>query len=321
MKTELKVGLALVVSLVAIVLGVRFFEGLPVFSRTNTYTTTFPRADGLVAGSQVRINGVAVGTVEGVSLDPETQRVRVRLRIDDLALPTGTTATLGGISALGGVRLDLVPGPPGSAALPDGAEIPSTSAPDLVAQLQDQGPLLAARIDTLLLGAGLTVGEAYRLLGDEDSDLRLALLGLRQSTNTLNRVVQDQSPALAAAIGRAEGTLTSADVAAQEFRLLATDLRGVTATNRDSVALAINRLNTALVRANALFARLDTTGGRVDTLLAKVERGEGNLGMLLNDSTLYVRLDTTLRRTNGLVDDFRRNPGRYLKHIKLVDIF
>ena len=321
MKTELKVGLALVLSLVAVLLGIRFFEGLPVFSRTNTYTATFPRADGLVGGSQVRINGVAVGTVEGIELDPTPQRVRVRLRIDDLALPTGTTATIGGFSALGGVRLDLVPGPPSAAPLPDGAEIPTVSTPDVLAQFQDRAPLLAARLDTLLLGAGLTVGEAYRLLGDEDSDLRLALLGLRQSTNTLNRVVQAQSPALAAAIGRAEGTLTSADVAAQEFRGLATDLRGVTATNRDSVALAVARLNAALVRANGLLARLDTTGGRVDTLLARVERGEGTLGLLLNDSTLYVRLDSTLRRSNGLLTDFQRNPGRYLKHLKLVDIF
>ena len=39
------------------------------------------------------------------------------------------------------------------------------------------------------------------------------------------------------------------------------------------------------------------------------------------DSTLYIRLDTTLSKTNGLIDDFRRNPARYLRHLKLVDVF
>ena len=61
MKQEIKVGLAVVLTLVAVVLGVRFFEGLPVLSGTNRHVTYFESVDGLTAGNEVRVKGVGVG--------------------------------------------------------------------------------------------------------------------------------------------------------------------------------------------------------------------------------------------------------------------
>lgn len=319
---ELKVGLALVLSVAAIIFGVRFFEGLPLFGGTSAYSATFANGDGLAAGSPVRVSGVNVGKVESVALDPATRRVRVTFRVDDaLALTRGTTAKLGGFSALGGIRVDLLPGPAGAPALPGGAEIPSTDATDLVAEITDRAPLLAARADTLLLGAGLTVGEAYRLLGDEDSDLRLALASLRQSTNALNTLIRAQDPRFAAVLGNANVAATEFGTTAVELRGLATDFRGLTATNRDSIALAVANLNASLRRLDRGLVGVEASTARFDTISARVARGEGNLGLLLNDSTLYVRLDSTLNTTNGILDDFKRNPGRYLRHLKLVDVF
>lgn len=336
MRQEFKVGLALLATVVALVLGIRFFDDRPLFGGNKTFTASLSRADGLASGNVVQVNGVTVGKVGRVALDPETRRVNVTFTVENSArLTQGTTAGLGGFSALGGVRLDIVPGPLDRPLLTDGSEIPERAGRDVVAELQDKAPLLAARLDTLLLGAGLTVGETYSLVNDPNSDLRLALAQLRQATALVNELVRRQQAPLDATFLSAQRTLRSVEVATQglpgtlagfdatsaEARALVGDLRGVTYQNRDTVALAIARLNASMAQLQQTMARVDTTSRRADALLARVERGEGNLGMLLNDSTLYVRLDTTLTKTNGLLDDFRRNPARYLRHVKLVDIF
>ena len=329
-------GLALIVTIVALVLGVRYFEDVPLFSGSQTHTTVVGAADGLAAGSAVLVNGVNVGKVASVALDPRTQRVLLTYSVEDGArLTQGTTAAIGGIAALGGTRLDLLPGPVGNALLRDGDVIPENATPNAIAELQARAPLLAARLDTLLLGAGLTVGEAYTLVGSPDSDLRIALAQLRQTTALLNELVRNQQAPLDATFASAQRTLAGVEAAtaglpatlagfeaaSAESRALIGDLRGVTYQNRDTVALAVARLNASMLRLQRTMARVDTTSRRADSLFARVEAGKGNLGMLLNDSTLYIRLDTTLRRTNGLLDDFRRNPSRYLRHLKLVDIF
>jgi hypothetical protein len=52
-----------------------------------------------------------------------------------------------------------------------------------------------------------------------------------------------------------------------------------------------------------------------------VGSGGGNVASLLGDTTLYVRLDSSLTSLDLLIRDFRANPGRYLRHLELVDIF
>ena len=67
-------------------------------------------ASGLSEGSEVRLAGVKVGSVTGLTLEPVSYRAVVEIRIrDDLSLPADSIATVSS-SALGGLYLALVPG-------------------------------------------------------------------------------------------------------------------------------------------------------------------------------------------------------------------
>ncbi|HYE57371.1 MAG TPA: hypothetical protein VD948_02650, partial [Rhodothermales bacterium] len=243
-------------------------------------------------------------------------------------LTRGTTAALEGFAALGGVHLAIKPGPANAVVLANGTEIPAEEGADLVSQLTERAPALAARLDTFLIGAGLTAGEIYRLTSDPNSDFRLTLAQLRQTSALLNAMVRQQQGNIDAALVSARSAFGglnlaagNANLAAAEFGGLARDLRAVTGENRDSLARAVAALNASLRRFDRTTGTFETTALRFDTVLARVNNGRGTLGMLLNDSTLYIRLDTTLSKTNGLIEDFRRNPARYLRHLRLVDVF
>ncbi len=54
---------------------------------------------------------------------------------------------------------------------------------------------------------------------------------------------------------------------------------------------------------------LEQTAG----IMEKVNKGEGSIGQLINNDSLYTNLNTTARDLDLLLSDIRMNPGRYLK--------
>ena len=87
---ELKVGIAIIFSAVAFILGVRFFEDLPLFRGTLDLVTEFDDAAGLISGNVVRISGVTVGTVNKVNINSENNKVRVNVHVDsNIKIPEG----------------------------------------------------------------------------------------------------------------------------------------------------------------------------------------------------------------------------------------
>lgn len=68
----------------------------------------FDRIDGLKAGSDVRLNGVIVGSVVDIKLNTETYRATARFTIDPkIKLPVDTIASVASESLLGGKYLSL----------------------------------------------------------------------------------------------------------------------------------------------------------------------------------------------------------------------
>ena len=77
------------------------------------YTTSvqFTGAGGLENGSDVRINGIKVGTVTGLAIDPQTFNAVVTMSIrPDIKLPVDTVASVSAEGLLGGMFVKLEPG-------------------------------------------------------------------------------------------------------------------------------------------------------------------------------------------------------------------
>lgn len=92
-------------------------------TRGYSVSASFLKVGGLQVGSEIRISGIAVGTVAKQSLDTDTFEARVEMVIDpDVSLPDDTIAAIVGDGLLGGKYVDLRPGS-SSELLKDGGEI------------------------------------------------------------------------------------------------------------------------------------------------------------------------------------------------------
>jgi phospholipid/cholesterol/gamma-HCH transport system substrate-binding protein len=89
----------------------------------NGYSAIFANASQLKAGDSVRLAGIRVGSVEGVSLQPDNTVV-VRFNADrDVVLTTGIRVAVRYLNLVGDRYLELVDGPGSTTELPPGSQL------------------------------------------------------------------------------------------------------------------------------------------------------------------------------------------------------
>jgi phospholipid/cholesterol/gamma-HCH transport system substrate-binding protein len=144
-------------------------------------------------------------------------------------------------------------------------------------------------------------------LENPNSDLRQALASAKNITGDLESVTEAEAETLRALL--------------QNLRSVSSDLDAFMGENGDSLDVAVRRLNQSLDRLNRGLASFERTSATLDTVATKLNEGDGTAGRLLNDPGLYMRLDSAAARTNSLLRDFQRDPGRYLDDMTLVKVF
>jgi phospholipid/cholesterol/gamma-HCH transport system substrate-binding protein len=312
---EFKVGVAIVLTALVAFFGIRFLSGLSLFGTGYELIAVFDDTEGLASGNSVEVSGVQIGTVTEVELLPGARAAEATLTITGTSdLPRGSVARIGGFSALGDVGVTIVPGPVGAPPLGDGDTLVTRPSSDILNMVQDNAERIFGNVDTLLIGAAGTFENVDGLLGDPDSDLRATLASLRQAADATNQILASQRGQIAA-------TLASLQAAAAGVNELTASAGTFADENADSLAATIQNLNRTLAAVDRSLASFETTSAELDAVLAKLNAGEGTLGLMLTDPTLYNNLNTAATNLNQLVTDFQSDPKRYLKDLRLVDVF
>ncbi|MBT8398918.1 MAG: MCE family protein [Rhodothermia bacterium] len=305
---ELKVGLAIVVTVAIFVFGIRYLKDIPLFSGTSGYYAVVDDAGGLIAGNPVRVSGVKVGSVTDVVYEQEIDSIRVRFKVDQsIKVPFGTTAEVAGIDALGGVRIDLSLGHRGNPAIPPGGRVDNApDGADILAEVSRRAPELANKADSVLTNLDATLSATSELLGNPSSDLRRTIGALRGTASALETTIREESAHLG-------GILENLESISGSFKH-AMDEQG------DSLSYAVADMRSSMQSLDELMQSLKTTTARLDAVAAKIEAGDGTLGKLINDDGLYVHLDSAVVSLNQVLVDFKKHPRRYLRELKIVDI-
>lgn len=279
------------IGLLVLVAGALFFWGLyyllgnPVLSRGRTVVVALDDGAGLRRGDRVNLQGVQVGTVHAVRLQPPS-RVSVQIEIDDeVRLPADTRAQIQA-DVFGVHMIDLVPGT-ALVALEDGDTIRGAATPalpDLVTELSGAAQAVLTSADSLLSPEAVAnVHAVAAVLPASAVELQGALAELHRATSSLRRSAQALEGAEAGeALGR---TLVQLEQGSQAF--------------------------------TAAAVAMESSLVRLGSVLGKIDRGDGTLGRLVNDSTLYIDLRLAVREVGALAADIRARPDRYVT----IDVF
>jgi phospholipid/cholesterol/gamma-HCH transport system substrate-binding protein len=279
----------------------------------------FHRVNGLQAGAPVALFGMTVGAVEQISFsaDPTADYVVVRMWIEHAAarrLHADSEAEIETIGLLGDKFVELTPGTPQAGVIRPGAALHARDPVDYEALVGRQNTRdfltniyfiagsMRVLLEQLQNGRGL-LSELIR--GDENGG-QLSLANLRQTLEhidrasaalqrMLDRAADDRSLAGALLSNKNDGRKMISDIAASvaSLRASAARLDGFSARVERARGL-IPRLVEDSQLADRLIGELDRTSRQLERILYKIDAGQGTLGKMINDPTLYFRADSLL---------------------------
>lgn len=294
---EFRVGVLAVVALALLVGGIRFLQGTSLLGNTYPLIAHFEAAEGVVAGTPVTVRGITVGSVDRVSL-AETKGVRVRMRIqDDVQLPEGTTASVGGLAALDDVSVSLSRANEGEP-LSAGDRIPTVEQGTLD-ELQERALPIAERVDSVLAQTSGTLSEAQRVLSGSEPNVQRLTENLRSASAGIDAFVQRERAPMRRTIGHLEHTAAALEAL-------------VDTLDRDTLAQAVQDAEQTMRYTRRTARSLEQSAEDLEAILADLRAGQGTAGRLLNDPRLYRRADSISLRMDRILKDFEENPGRYI---------
>lgn len=276
-------------ALVAVVIFTGMFIWLTGRSLNADSSTLYVRldsADRLKRGDPVLFRGVPVGEVKALSFgDAGSVVVRTRLT---RTVPASADATgrLQAVDVFGAQSIVIQDGSP-SSPLADGDTIQGRSGRDLAGTMETLGD----RAGELL--APRTVDQVHASL----ENITAATAELQRVLSEARGLMGDQAVELSATMHNLAATTANLREVTDPQQL------GPTLANLEATSAHLVRLSESLGRAT----------GSLESVLAKVDRGQGTAGRFVNDPALYNQLVTTTADLDVLIRDLKENPGRYVR--------
>lgn len=324
---EVLVGVVVLASIALIVVGSVWLSQAR-FGRSDLpHVARFRSIGGLQKGNPVLLRGVRIGRVEDITLGANSW-VNVQLLIRREAdPPVRPVAIIRSTTLFGDWAVDITT----RDALPDDPEVrrqlaaADSAGPDKWpgAALPDVGQLTAqaGRIASDIAVISSRVQDAF----DSTSAARLrgAFIDLSRLSRQLAEITRTQQATLTrvgenidtgtAALARSAQTLqqltTRADSATSREQLQRIMTRADSITGDIAGAASnLRNLSGAAARQQSAF---DSIVSHTDSMLARLARGEGTLGHLMRNDSLYNESVTAVRALRTMLEDMKQNPRKY----------
>lgn len=305
---EARLGLIVTVGIALLFWGVNFLKGKDFFSSDKVVYAVYDQVEGLSASNPVTVNGMKVGSVRSLELLKDNSgKILVSMHVTDkVHIPVNSTAQIFSVDILGskGIRILLSK---------EGME------------LKDGDTLLSGFQKSLSDDLGEQVGplktKAESLISSMDSVLYIIREVFNDRTkNNLRKSFESISHSLAS-IENIAGNIDTAMSGEGRLKSIFENLESISANlknSNDKISLMINNfsaISDTIAQAN-ISQTLEKTKKTLEQtagIMEKVNKGEGSLGQLVNNDSLYTNLNSSAKNLNLLLTDLRMNPGRYLK--------
>ncbi|MFI6440554.1 MCE family protein [Streptomyces sp. NPDC050759] len=219
-------------------------------SESVRVTAYFPRTVGIYPGSDVRVLGVRIGEVKGIT--PQGDRVRVELEYDaGRKVPADAKAAIINSSVVSDRYVQLLPVYRGGPAMRDGAVIPEqrTAVPVELDRVFDS---LHTTAEALGPQGANKNGSLSRLLGVSADNLHGQGKNLNQTVEDLSQAVTTLSDGRTDLFGTVRNlqvftaALAADDTSVRSFNTSLADIAGQLAGEREDLAAALRNLAAAL---------------------------------------------------------------------------
>jgi phospholipid/cholesterol/gamma-HCH transport system substrate-binding protein len=301
---EIKVGLLVTSAVIGLFYGMNYLKGVDVFSGVETYYALYQRVDGLAPSNDVLMNGLKVGQVEKIEFtNDRTGNVLVTLQVrKGTYISQKSTARIISSDLLGGraVEIVIVPGNPPAMVGDTLSSDVQTTFSDQMMPVKDRAEQLMASLDTLANSLNMVFSPKNR------KSLDSVFINLDNTLDNVESATASLDQLLSPSDGKLRRMIENVESISGNIKSHNNDLTNII-ENLSSLSDTLAAANISNTLQNADSAITDFS-----FVLQKIKNGEGTIGALATNDSLYQSLQKSADEVNELLTDIKNNPHRYL---------
>jgi phospholipid/cholesterol/gamma-HCH transport system substrate-binding protein len=278
---EIRVGITLTIAGVLLVVGILWLGGFTLGETRYMFRIMFTEVAGLVEGDKVTVAGVDAGQIQSLTLAP-FGKVVAEVKVDDyIKIPVDSRIAVASYGLIGSKVISIRPG--GS--------------------------------DEYIKPGDMVQGQYEKGLGDVVHEMGEALGDIQTVLKSADEILTDQEgkDLVKDALANANVASRNLERATADLVEMAAELRTFVEANKDPAGGAIVAMQDALAGFNEVTAELKLVSASLDTIVKRVEGGEGTLGKLVNDDAAHDEFLAAVKEVRGLVEEIRDNPKSFIK--------
>ena len=278
------VGTVVLVALFVLVFGMAFLNEYHPGEANVEYTIVADQVGLLSQGDPVKFNGVKVGKVKKIQLDPD-HRVRITAQVESgVGIPLGSQVEIQNVGLMGERMINVILAQ-GDKTYPPGTILKATYDYGIAETMGAAGVLIEQAkgiVDELQKVVDSTVGRPDFVVRVNNVVRRADEVSAR-----LDKLVADLDPKVKGAVG----DLASAGKT----------VRGIADRTAPVVDRVADRADKATAELEPMVQDLKTVSADIKVLVAKAKNGESTLGKLATDDKFYNELSSAVTRADSLI--------------------
>ena len=298
MKSELKVGVFVVISIVVLAFFMVNTGDWQLWGQKNqTYEVLcrFSNVVGLTPGAGVGLSGVKIGEVADIRLEGNKALVVMAIN-DNVDFPSSSKARISSVGLLGQAAVEIIPTELEGAGLArDVGEIGSldpVTIDQLVAVLSDIGD-----------DATDLVGSIRDFLYGNEARIVNILENVRQFTMEVEQIAEENRNSLK---GSMEAIQKLTEQMKSDLPGLLDDVKTITADLKKVISDHKDEIGSSVKQAEDLLKKLNEASSTLQKILDKVNEGDGTFGKLLNDSSTLDQANEVIGKADTILTDFNK---------------
>jgi len=291
---EIKAAILVIGSVLLFIWGYSFLKGRNLFDSTETFYVVYDNVEGLIPSASVTLNGLHVGKVSSITIQPESGKLLVEiLMTTDIEIPKNTTASIYEPSLIGAKAIALNLDFENKEFAKNGDYLQGTVKLGLTDNLGKMLSPLQMKIDSVLVSLNSTLKNVNNVLDAKtQKELKGTITELNKTMTNFTSVSKNVDALLVENKSKLSSAIANLDKTTQSFANIASDLE------KAELDKLVNELESTLVKVNGL--------------LTNIEKGNGTIGKAFTDPAMYDNLTKASKDLNLLLEDVRLNPTRYI---------
>lgn len=299
-KTEAKIGIIVAATILLVFWGINYLKGRNILKRTDVYHAVFQDVQGLDVSSPVNFRGYKIGMVTDIDFPrKEMDKVIVSFTVDhSVDVPNGSIVELYSADLLGTKALRIFPAS-GSDQHQYGDTLISKHSTDLISSLGNEILPLTGKLDSAVSNLNTLLGNVNNNLDQETMDhFKKTMENLEISSEMIRNQLKT-------------GELKKSLSALEEFMQTLDDNR----SKLDNIFSNLEAITDSVAKANIseMIKAVNMTFSETGTLIESINQGEGSIGQLAVNDSLYMNLNLAVESLNRLLTDLNENPHRYVR--------